>query len=443
MTTFDGGGQPRERQLSMASKIYDGGRTEKRVYRFLSPADVQGTGILVFDYADKPDDVWIYLPALRKTRRIVSSQRAQSFMGSEFSYGDLNIPALDDYSYAIAKEEPFAGEPCWVIDVVPKTKEIAEADGYSKKTYWVSRDKFAVVRGLFYDKDGKLLKELLARDIKLLDPKNKRYRPMHMEMINRQNGRRSLFESTKATFAPNTKDEYSTTTTLEAQPCSCVADHPRLAMGAKESGSAGVAADGAAVGQRSAEPRTAHAGVVDDGVHDHARSTLGVHARTGASRAAIGVGHAGRREDRIAPDQPPRELTLRGPFSSAAFTPEGSFTRKAVGRRRSRWAFFHDEGCALVRRPRRAGLGGGNRGDVIGRELIAALATVRRDADAGIGTERDAGPRRRARAGRNAGGGEWATKHPTTAGQPPGGASHAASHCCRTDWTAVPSLTIW
>jgi hypothetical protein len=215
MTTFDGGGQPRERQLSMASKIYDGGKTEKRVYRFLSPADVQGTGILVFDYADKPDDVWIYLPALRKTRRIVSSQRAQSFMGSEFSYGDLNIPALDDYSYAIAKEEPFGGEPCWVIDVVPKSKEIAEADGYSKKTYWVSRDKFAVVRGLFYDKEGKLLKELLARDIKLLDPKNKRYRPMHMEMINKQNGRRSLFESTKATFAPNTKDEYFTTTTLE------------------------------------------------------------------------------------------------------------------------------------------------------------------------------------------------------------------------------------
>ena len=215
MTVLGEGGQAREREISMATKLYDGGKTEKRIYRFLSPADVQGTGILVYDYEAKPDDVWIYLPALRKTRRVVSTQRAQSFMGSEFSYGDLNIPALDDYGYAIVKEEPFGGEPCWVIDVVPKSKEIAAADGYSKKTYWVSRDKFAVVRGLFYDKDGKLLKELLARDIKLLDPKNKRYRPMQMEMINRQNGRRSLFESTKATFAPNTKDEYFTTTTLE------------------------------------------------------------------------------------------------------------------------------------------------------------------------------------------------------------------------------------
>ena len=74
MTSVDEKGQTREREITMATKLVDGGKTEKRIYRFLSPADVQGTGILVFDYEDKPDDVWIYLPALRKTRRIVSSQ---------------------------------------------------------------------------------------------------------------------------------------------------------------------------------------------------------------------------------------------------------------------------------------------------------------------------------------------------------------------------------
>ena len=107
----------------MATKLYDGGKTEKRIYRFLSPADVQGTGVLVFDYEAKADDVWIYLPALRKTRRIVSSQRSQSFMGSEFSYGDLNIPALDDFNYKLVKEEPFGGEACCVIDATPKSKD--------------------------------------------------------------------------------------------------------------------------------------------------------------------------------------------------------------------------------------------------------------------------------------------------------------------------------
>jgi outer membrane lipoprotein-sorting protein len=215
MTVLGEGGQAREREISMATKLYDGGKTEKRIYRFLSPADVQGTGILVYDYEAKPDDVWIYLPALRKTRRVVSTQRAQSFMGSEFSYGDLNIPSLDDFTYTLVKEEVSGGEPCYVIDLVPKSKEIAEAEGYSKKTYWVSKAKLAVLRGLYYDKDGKLLKELIAGDIKLLDPKNKRYRATHMEMINKQNGRRSVFDSKKVTYAPATKDEYFTTAYLE------------------------------------------------------------------------------------------------------------------------------------------------------------------------------------------------------------------------------------
>ena len=215
MTVLGENGQAREREISMATKLYDGGKTEKRIYRFLSPADVQGTGILVYDYADKPDDVWIFLPALRKTRRVVSSQRAQSFMGSEFSYGDLNIPSLDDFDYTLVKEEAQGGEPCYVVDLVPKTKEIGEAEGYSKKTYWVSKAKMAVVRGLYYDKEGKLLKELVAQEIKLLDPKNKRYRAMHMEMINKQNGRKSVFETKKVAFSPNTKDDYFTTAYLE------------------------------------------------------------------------------------------------------------------------------------------------------------------------------------------------------------------------------------
>jgi hypothetical protein len=68
---------------------------------------------------------------------------------------------------------------------------------------------------MFYAPDGKLLKELVTKDVKLLDPKNKRYRTMRMEMINKQNGRRSVFESTKMNFAPDTKDEYFTTGYIE------------------------------------------------------------------------------------------------------------------------------------------------------------------------------------------------------------------------------------
>jgi outer membrane lipoprotein-sorting protein len=216
MTLIDEKGGKREREMASATKLFDGGKTEKRVFRFLSPADVQGTGFLVFDYEAKADDAWIYLPALRKTRRILSSQGSQQFMGSEFTYGDLNTPALDDYTYALVKEEPCAGgETCYVVDAVPKSKETAAADGYSKRTYWVSKSKFVPLKVLHYAADGKLSKEMIASEPKLLDPKKKRYRTLRNEMINKQNGRRSVFEFTKMTFAPNTKDEFFTPTYIE------------------------------------------------------------------------------------------------------------------------------------------------------------------------------------------------------------------------------------
>jgi hypothetical protein len=215
MSILNAKGQKREREITMATKLYDGGKTEKRIYRFLSPPDVKGTGVLVFDYESKADDVWVFLPALRKTRRIISSQRSKSFMGSEFSYGDLNIPALDDFTYQLVKQEAFGGEPCWVIDVVPKNKGVADSEGYSKKTYWVSQGKYVVRRGLYYDLGGQLLKELRMDNIKLLDPNKQRYRALRLEMTNKKNGRRSVFESKKVTFAPQTKDEYFTTRYLE------------------------------------------------------------------------------------------------------------------------------------------------------------------------------------------------------------------------------------
>jgi hypothetical protein len=217
MSIIGAKGEKRERDITMATKLYDGGATEKRLYRFLSPPDVKGTSILVFDYVTKPDDIWIYMPALRKTRRIVSSERSKSFMGSDFSYGDLNIPALDEFNYTLVKEEDTGGEKCWVIDVVPKDKEAAQSDGYQKKTYWVSEKTFTVRKGLYFDLDGQPLKELKTDVIKLLDPKKHRYRALKMEMTNKKTGRHSIFESVKVDFTPDTKDDFFTTRYLERE----------------------------------------------------------------------------------------------------------------------------------------------------------------------------------------------------------------------------------
>ncbi len=215
MSIIDNRGNARTREISMATKLFDDGKTEKRIYRFLSPADVKGTGVLVFDYEDKADDIWVFLPALRKSRRVVSSERSKSFMGSEFSYADLNIPELSDYDYKVIKDENVAGASCTVIEVTPKSDSVAKSEGYSKKLYWVEKSNYAVRKGEFFDLKGKLLKVLTADNVKLVDSKKKRYRTMKMEMENKQSGRKSIFETTKIANAPNTKDEYFTTSYLE------------------------------------------------------------------------------------------------------------------------------------------------------------------------------------------------------------------------------------
>jgi hypothetical protein len=127
----------------------------------------------------------------------------------------LNIPPLDDYTYSPAREQKAGGEPCWVIDVVPKSQATAKSEGYRKKSYWISKKTYTVRKGLFYDLEGKPFKELRTENIKLLDKKKSRYRALRMEMINKRNGRRSVFETKKVTFAPDTKDDYFTKRYLE------------------------------------------------------------------------------------------------------------------------------------------------------------------------------------------------------------------------------------
>jgi len=217
LTIINKKGQKRIRKTATVTKLFDGGKTEKRLIRFLDPPDVKGTGFMTFDYEDKDVDMWIFLLAIRKTRRIVSSDKSKSFMGSEFAYGDMNIPVLEDYNYKILREEKLNGVDCWVIESLPKKKETAKDDGYSKKISWISKDHFNIHKGEYHDLDGKLLKILTVKEFKLLDPEKKRYRPMNMEMVNKQNGRKSIFRTNKIEFTPDTKDEYFSIRYLERQ----------------------------------------------------------------------------------------------------------------------------------------------------------------------------------------------------------------------------------
>jgi hypothetical protein len=215
LTINDGKGNQRVRKFSMASKREASKALTKSIMRFLEPADVKGTGILTFDYENKDDDMWLYLPALRKVRRIVSSEKTKSFMGSEFTNADITKPNIEEYTYKAIGSETIDNVECLEIEITPATKEIASSYGYSKKIAWIGKADYVARRNEFYDLEGKLLKVMVVKNVKLLDPKNKKYQTLDASMENKQNNRSSTFVTDKVVFNPNVKEEYFTTDYLQ------------------------------------------------------------------------------------------------------------------------------------------------------------------------------------------------------------------------------------
>jgi len=216
LNIYNNKGQQRVRKMATVSKRFSAD-TEKRLARFVAPADVKGTGLLTFDHDSKNDDMWLFLPAMRKTRRIVSSERAKSFMGSEFTYADMTPPPLDDFTYALQKTEAIAGVPCWKIEMKPKTEAIADENGFSKRVVWVGQKDHVMRQVHYFDLDGELHRVMSAKDVKEIDPANKLWRPMHMTIENKQNGRRSELVIEKLQLRADIPDEYFTTRYLERQ----------------------------------------------------------------------------------------------------------------------------------------------------------------------------------------------------------------------------------
>ncbi|MBA4321279.1 MAG: RND transporter [Odoribacter sp.] len=186
LTITEKAGSVRKRTISMVTKSYTDG-TEKRLIKFIEPADVKGTTLLVVDNKNSPDDMWIYLPALKKTRRIVSTEKGKSFMSSEFSNSDMSSPALADFAY---KHLASSGEnKLWIIESLPVNNEKADEYGYSKKISYFSSDNWQIKKMEYYNFDNQIYKIIEVKGIQpLVDG---RYVIKNMSAKNISNGRSS------------------------------------------------------------------------------------------------------------------------------------------------------------------------------------------------------------------------------------------------------------
>jgi len=196
---YDAKDRVRIRQITTASKNFSD--INKTIMKFTSPAEVKGTTILIFDYKNKDDDMWIYMPAIRKIRRIVSSEKSKNFMGSEFTNADMSKPNLNNFTYKILSSETYKGHLCWRIETTCINEDIEDENGYSKKIAWIEKSSYLCYKIEFYNFDNELYKTQLIDQYK--KQSNDKYFAFYMEMENIQTGRKSVMNIDKFQVGSN------------------------------------------------------------------------------------------------------------------------------------------------------------------------------------------------------------------------------------------------
>ena len=159
MILIDKKDRKRERKLKLFSKEFEG--VDKSISFFISPTDVKDTSFLSYDWSDesKEDDSWLYLPAMQRVNRTAAGDKSNSWMGSDFTFSDVEGAEVNEYTYKILSEsDPVDGHDCWKIEALPISDEIVKKTGYLKSVSWVRKDAFLVVRGINYVKKGKRIK---------------------------------------------------------------------------------------------------------------------------------------------------------------------------------------------------------------------------------------------------------------------------------------------
>lgn len=185
-------GQQRVRQMTTYSKLRPSGTELSLVVKFNLPADVQGTTFLQIQNADTDDDMWIYLPALKKTRRLVSANKRDSFVGSDFSYGDVLTLNPKLFRHVLVRSEVYDGVDCFVVESVPNDQSKTDDVGYAKKVSWLRKDNYLEVKVEYFNERHERIKTQTTSDHKLLQAQPPRWIAMKREMVNHEAGHKTI-----------------------------------------------------------------------------------------------------------------------------------------------------------------------------------------------------------------------------------------------------------
>ena len=184
MVLRDKHGQETERRMRTRTlEQKDDG--DKALIIFDNPGDVKGTAFLSFTHREGADDQWLYLPALKRVKRIASSNKAGPFVSSEFAYEDIASQEVEKYTYKHLRDEELDGRACFVVERDP----VDPKSGYSRQVAWIDQEEYRVWKVDFYNRGGSLLKTLTVSDYNLYLEKYWRASRWEMVSIARAPGR--------------------------------------------------------------------------------------------------------------------------------------------------------------------------------------------------------------------------------------------------------------
>jgi outer membrane lipoprotein-sorting protein len=201
MTIHSASGQ-RVRQMRSYGKSY--GEVDKVLMRFLGPTEVKGAGLLVWGHEERADDQWLYLPELRRVKKIAASGRNGSFMGSDFSYRDLEDRSVEEAEHEVLRSEACGEFQCYVVESVDK--DLSDAV-YSKSLSWIRKDTFVPVKLELYDKKGAHLK---TATLEAYEQLKSTWVARKVTMENVKKGTRTVLEVHSVKIDEGLGDEYFT-----------------------------------------------------------------------------------------------------------------------------------------------------------------------------------------------------------------------------------------
>jgi outer membrane lipoprotein-sorting protein len=200
MTLKNRHGQESTRKIRIKTLEVEGDG-DKGLTIFDTPKDVKGTAFLNFTHKAGDDDQWLYLPALKRVKRISSRNKSGSFMGSEFSYEDFSSQEVEKYTYKWIRDETLDDQECFVVEFYPVD---AKNSGYTRQVTWIDKVEYRVCKVEYYDRKDSHLKTLNFRGYQ--EYLDKYWRADEMNMVNHQNGKSTLLQASDYKFGVGLKD---------------------------------------------------------------------------------------------------------------------------------------------------------------------------------------------------------------------------------------------